>query len=436
VPRPGRPALLLGALLAAASPARGAEPVPASDGVRVVVESPAPGQVVEEIVHQARIVGSAFAAGDEPRTYDVMLVVDVSYSTRAASGADVDGDRTVGVNPRFELLPPGAFPDDVLSTDPEDSVLFAEVKAAKALLDGLDPRRVRVGVVSFSGEVDPVTGLRKRFDQQDAWLEAALTRDYAAVRRVLDAIVSRGAHGATNFAAGLRLAIRELAGLSGSQSEPDPQARRVILFLTDGQPTFPVGKGNDSDPGDAEAAIRAAELARKAGITINTYAMGGDALRYPKVVTEMARVTLGNYTPVQNPGDIIVLLQGVSFANVEDVVFTNLTTGDFSTDVRLSPDGSFAGFVPVREGPNRVRVSALASDGRRGAVDFDVVFRHTPAGGREPMHELERIREQNKQLELHRLEVEIETFRDEQRKELEIRPEGQPSEAQPAPARP
>jgi hypothetical protein len=118
------------------------------------------------------------------------------------------------------------------------------------------------------------------------------------------------------------------------------------------------------------------------------------------------------------------------------VVFTNLTTGDFSTDVRLSPDGSFTGFVPVREGSNRVRVSALASDGRRGAAEFDVVFRHAQAGGREPMRELERIREQNKQLELHRLEVEIETFREEQRKELEIQPEARPPEAQPAPARP
>ena len=55
-----------------------------------------------------------------------------------------------------------------------------------------------------------------------------------------------------------------------------------------------------------------------------------------------------------------MLRQGVSFANVEDVVFTNLSTGDFSTDVRLNPDGSFQGYVPVREGMNRVRVNALA----------------------------------------------------------------------------
>lgn len=411
--------------------APGAPTAAADDAVRIIVESPAPGQALESPLHQARIAGSASARGESPRSYDVMLCVDVSYSTRAASGVDVDGDGTVGVNPRFELLPPGAFTEDVLSTDPQDSVLHAEMLAARTLLDRLDPGRVRVGVVTFAGEVDPMTGERRRVEQQDAWLEQPLTHDYDEVRRTLEGILARGARGATNFAAGLRLAVRELAGLSDAVSEPRPDARKVTLFLTDGQPTFPAGKGSQADPGDAEAAIRAAELAHRAGITVNTYALGAGALQYPKVVTEMARVTLGTYTPVQNPGDIIVLLQGVTFANVEDVVFTNLTTGDFSTDVRLGPDGGFTGFVPVKEGTNRVRVSALATDGSRGTVEFDVVFRHSELGDRDRMAELERIRQQNKELELQRLEMEIEAFREEQRKELELTPEPAPPDAGP-----
>ena len=401
--------------------------------VRIIVQSPAPGVVLEDAVHQARITGNAFAQGDHSDAYDVMLAIDVSYSTRAASGVDVDGDGVLGANPRFELLPPGALPNDVLSTDPEDSVLHAAVAAAGALLDGLDPRRVRVGVVSFAGEVDPITGMRKRIDQQDAWLEAPLTHDYDSVRRTLWAVLARGASGATNFAAGVRLAIRELSALDGAQSEPRPQARKVILFLTDGQPTFPIGRGNDPDPGDKEAAIRAAELAHKAGITLNIYALGPGALQYPKVATEMARVTLGTFTPVQNPGDIILLLRGTSFSNIEDVVFTNLTTGEFSTDVRLSPDGSFTGYVPVQEGTNRMRVNALASDGRTGGVEFDMVFKHSTFGDRDGLTELERIREQNKELELRRLEIEIETFRQQQRKELELQPESRPPAAEPDP---
>jgi hypothetical protein len=388
--------------------------------VQVTIESPGAGVQLEGAVHQAEIEGQALAAGDAPERFDVMLAIDVSHSTKAASGSDIDRDGQIGVNPRFELLPPDAYPRDMLSTDPGDSILHAQVMAAHALIQSLDARRVRVGLLSFSGEVDPVSGQRKRIDQQDARLEAPLTDDFEQLHRILNAVLVRGAHGATNFAAGVRLAIVELSGLSGARSQPRPGAKKVVLFLTDGMPTLPVGKGSTVDPGDKEAALRAAQVAHTAGVVINTYALGPVALKYPETLTEMSRVSLGSYTPVQNPGDIVALLQGVSFANVEDVVFTNLSTGDFSTDVRLSPDGTFDGFVPVREGRNRVRVSALASDGSRGAVEFEFDFSHAQVGEREQMAELERIRRQNKDLELRRMELDINAFRAEQRKRVEI----------------
>ncbi len=400
----------------------------------MTVSAPSPGGTLRDYLHQARIEGNAFAEAGGPERFDVMLVLDVSDSTKAASGADVDRDGQVGVDPYNELLPPGALDKNIRSTDPEDTVLQAQVRAARSLLSGLDPRRVRVGLVTFAGEIHELTGQRKTIDQQDAWLQLALTYDYAAIERALEAVLARGPNGATNFAAGIRLGILELAGLSGAVSTPREGVGKVILFLTDGMPTLPVGKGNQQDPGDEEAALRAAQLARSAGISINTYALGAAALQYPRVVTEMARMTVGTYTPVQNPGDIVTLLQGVTFADVEDVVLTNLSTGEFSTDVRLAPDGSFTGFVPVREGRNRVRISALASDGSRGNVELEFDFQHDQVGDRSRLGELERIREQNKQLEIHRLGLEIEQFRQEQRKRLEIeagRPGAAGSEAKP-----
>ena len=93
-------------------------------------------------------------------------------------------------------------------------------------------------------------------------------------------------------------------------------------------------------------------------------------------------MTLGTYTPVQNPGDIVALLQGVTFANVEDVVLTNLTTGEFSTDVRLAPDGSFTGFVPVREGRNRVRVIGARQRRHARRVELEFDFEHAEVGDR------------------------------------------------------
>ena len=427
--RTGR-ALAVAALLpAAGAGAAPPAPAPAAEPVRVILQSPREGQAVENRVHVAPVQGSAVSSGQRPAQFDVMVVIDVSFSTRCASGIDVDANGRLGLNPQLELLPPGSYPEDACNTEPGDSVLAAEVAGARRLLETLDPRRVRVGLVTFSGDVDKETGQKADPNQADAWLQVPLTDDYAQVSRALDAVIERGPHGATDFSAGLRLAITELTGMTGARSAPRKGAKGVVLFLTDGTPTFPIGLAETSDPGDVEAAINAAKLAHQAGITVNTYAVGPDALTNPVGVTEMARVTLGSFTPVRKAGDIVAVLQGVSFANIEDVVVTNLTTGDFSTDVRLEPDGSFSGFVPVREGRNRVRVTALASDGQRGSVEVDLDFKMAGLSDRELTRELERIRERNKQLELLVERKRIEEFRarEKQRKELQIESETPPA---------
>lgn len=409
---------------AAAAPQTQTQQTQGHTPVRIFVDDPKNGEVVRNKTHVASIRGNAVAEGDQPGYFDVMIAIDVSESTREASGVDVDGNGVVGFDPHMELLPPGAFPDNVHSTDPGDTVLAAQVAAANNLLGELDSRRVRVGLLTYGGEVNPVTGERLRPDQQDAWLEVPFTSDFARVRAALLGVQARGPRGATDFAAGIRLAITELAGLPGAKSTPR-EARKVLLFLSDGIPTLPIGKGNSSDPGDIEAAVNAARLARKAGIMINTYALGQGALSYPVALTEIARVTLGQYTPVQNPGDIMLLLQGVSFANIEDLVLTNLTTGDFSTDVKLAPDGAFSGFVPVREGTNRVRITALASDGTRASVEVNLKFKMAELSDRELALELERIRKRNKELQLLLERRRIDAFREreKQRRELELKPD-------------
>jgi Mg-chelatase subunit ChlD len=424
--RPGLAALASLAALALGVGAPGARAAgsaeaAAREAVRIQIASPTPGQAVQNRVHQAPIRGSAVASGERPIEFDVMLVIDVSGSTKVASGADVDRDGELGFNPQFELVAPGTYAPDVVSTDPHDTILAAEVAAGQALIASLaGAGRFRVGVISFSGEMNPVTGERASYDQQDAWLEIPLTGDLAAAKAALGRILARGPNGATNFAAGLRLAVQELAGLSGAKSQPRPAAKKVVLFLTDGLPTFPIGSGSAPDAGDTEAALNAARLAHKAGITVNTYALGPNALTNPIAATEIARITLGNFLAVQNPGDIISFLQGVTFANIDDVVFTNLTTREVSTDVRLTPDGSFSGFVPVKEGLNRVRVTALASDGSSGSVELDLVFERSGMTERELALELERIREHNKQLMLLVEQERIRRFREQQRKVIEF----------------
>jgi hypothetical protein len=402
-----------------------AEAGSADAAVRIVLDTPRPGTVVRSRVDMAPLGGTAMA-GERPTQFDVMLVVDVSGSTKYPSGIDVDEDGEIGEQKRS--LVPGL--PDTPNTDLDDSVLAAEVKAGYSLLQGLSPERVRVGVVSFAGEIDPTTMERRSLNQADALVEQPLTHDFQRAAATLDAVLLRGASGGTNMEAGVKLALRELAGLSGSTSEYREHTKKVILFLTDGKPSLPFGKGNKEDPGDIEAAIAAAERARAANVTINTYGLGPVAIDYPIAATEMARVTGGLYTPVRRPGDIVALLSGVSFANIEDVVAVNKTTGDMAgpNDIELLPDGTFKGFVPVRPGRNVIRISALASDGTRGSEEVEIEFQPQDMTDAERRAELERIRKRNRELSLLQERQRQEAFRKEIQKELEIEVESSQEE--------
>ena len=396
-----------------------------ANGVQIEIRSPRPGETIRNKTDMAPLAGLAIA-GERPTAFEVIVVIDVSGSTEYPSGIDVNGDGVLGETQRSPI----SSQPDTANTDPADSVLGAEIAAAAALLDGLDPARVHVGVVSFSGEVDPITQ-RRLGRGDDALLEQALTPDYGAVRRSLEAVLLRGPNGGTNMQAGVKLALRELAGLPGAVSRPRPQAKKVMLFLTDGKPSLPFGLANVEDKEDMLAAIDAAKLAEVAGVMLNVYGLGPSAIDYPVAATEMAKATGGLYTPVRRPGDIVALLSGVSFANVEDVVAVNLTLMDWAgpNDILLAPDGSFQGFVPVRAGKNRIRVSALASDGTRGSKEFDIDFAQAAMSDLELSAERDRIRQRNKEIQL-RLERERQNaFRKQERERvLEIGIE-KPSEA-------
>ncbi|MBM4336157.1 MAG: VWA domain-containing protein [Deltaproteobacteria bacterium] len=400
-----------------------------ANAVQIEIRSPLPGETIRNKTDMAPLAGLAIA-GERPTSFDVVIVLDVSGSTAYPSGIDVDGDGVLGETQRSPI----SSQPDTPNTDPDDSVLAAEVSASKALLDGLDPSRVHVGVVSFSGEVDPVTQ-RRLGRGDDALLEQALTPDYAAVKRSLEATLLRGPNGGTNMQAGVKLALRELAGLPGSVSRPRAHAKKVILFLTDGKPSLPFGQANVEDKEDMLAAIDAAQLCRVAGVMLNVYGLGPSAIDYPVAATEMAKATGGLYTPVRRPGDIVAMISGVSFANIEDVVAVNLTLMEWAgpNDVLLSPDGSFQGFVPVRPGLNRIRVSALASDGSRGSKEFDLTFAQQGMSDLELTAERDRIRQRNREIQL-RLERERQNaFRKQERERvLEIgieKPEDAPKPA-------
>ena len=231
------------------------------------------------------LAGRALAQrGDFPR-FDVALVLDTSGSTAESTGVDVNGNGVVGASGIRGLFRHG--------DDPGDSILAAEVAAALRLLERFDPRNVRVAVIGFSGT--PLGGSGVGIvviggpEVPSAVTETPLTGNFDEVRHALLRIFQRGPYGGTHMAAGLDQATIELLGLRGSLSEPDPERQKVVVFLTDGLPSLPTGY----ESYDVRAVVRAAERARRAGVKVNTFAIGPEALSGPVATVEMARRTGG-----------------------------------------------------------------------------------------------------------------------------------------------
>jgi Mg-chelatase subunit ChlD len=369
------------------------------------------------------------------REIDVVFVIDTSGSTSAPSGADVNGNGITGAS-RI-----GPF----WNTDAGDSILAAEVAAVRLFVESLDPRSTRVALVSFAGEAGGGTGLFGGDPVPPAITEVPLTRDHAEVQRALDRVLERGPLGSTHMAAGVDQATVELLGLRGALSETNRRSQKIVLFLTDGQPTLPYDAMYKAD--NARAVFRAADRARRAGIHFHTFGIGEEALDGPVAIVELAKRTKGIFTPVRHPGDLGDVVAQVELANIERLVLENLTSGAGAELVTLLPDGSWNGLVPLVAGRNEIRAVArtVAGDEIEGRVVLQYLPGATdpalPAGllpRRTALLERKLLELQRGRLEIEReaaqqarkeLRVELEKERqaaeeraERQRKELELEP--------------
>ena len=114
--------------------------------MHVDIEYPPDGSTVGDGACGSFVSGRAISLHGEMRRFDVILVLDTSRSTIDPTGADINGNGIVG-KPYLGRI--GSI-FDVGSTDPGDSILAAEVAAARQLLRGFDPRSTRVGRVVVS----------------------------------------------------------------------------------------------------------------------------------------------------------------------------------------------------------------------------------------------------------------------------------------------
>jgi len=417
--------------------ARGAPQAIGSETPRILqleIDHPPPDSVVGDRAG-VFLVGRARALPSAARRFDIVIAIDTSESTNQPAGVDVDGDHNLGEaipNERRGLTDPA-------STDPGDSILAAEVAAARRLLDGLDPRTTRVGLVTFAGQAlwygdEDAPRLQVK---QAALAHEPLTSDYRRLDRALDRIAERGGKGMTFMAAGIDQASLELLGLEGALSGTDRDSEKVILFLTDGQPTLPDVR---SEAVNVRAVMAAAQRARGAEIRIYAFAIGPEALAGPVAAVEMAEISGGSFVPVRHLGHLAHFVERESFARIESVEVRNTTSGERAYHVRVHPDGSWDALVPLDAGLNDLEVRARSADGATATQTIAISHRSGATG---PLLPIEWVPKHNRQLELRladlraenlealRKELTLEREREaalhraaRQRKELELEVEG------------
>ena len=397
-------------LLVSVSMAKGAaEP-------KVQILSPKEGSSITQQQNSILISGKVASQAARSENVDIMFIIDISGSTSQYAGVDFgdfgqlpDSSSSSGFGrPQITI---GGFGLGLPSRrNLRNSILAAEVGAARRLLVQLNSQTTRVGIITFS---------------EGARVLQPLTRDFDHVRRVLDSVLAAGPNGGTNMVEGIRTGISELMGFGSSEKRAE--AVKTEFLLTDGFPTLPIGRGRVT-PEDTDLAINAARLAGKAGIKVHVFALGEEALSYTRAVVGIAHESGGTYTPVSRAADVLAVVENISVVGVEYVQTVNQTTGQKATQTRLAADGFFSSAVQVVEGQNQIEVIARASDGSTGRDSITVYYQ----SGNQKSLELEVFleREKNLKLQVERLgksQAEIQQETERSREDSLKRPQQLPS---------
>jgi Mg-chelatase subunit ChlD len=356
----------------------------------VQILSPKDGSRITQEQNSVLVSGKVATDLGRSTNVDIMFVIDTSGSTSQFAGINFgdlpqlpDNSSSYGFGrPQISIGGIGMGQPPIRNL--RNSILAAEVAAARRLLLQLNSQTTRSGVVTFG---------------EGAKVLQPLTHDFELVRRVLDDILRNGPYGGTNMAEGIRVAITELMGLGSSEKRPD--TIKVQFLLTDGFPTMPIGGGRRATPEDTNFAINAGRLAGKAGIKVHVFALGEEALSYPRAAVGIAKESGGIYTPVSRAADVLAVVENISVVGVEYIQVVNQTTGQKATHIRLAADGFFSSAVPVTEGRNQIDVFARASDGSTKRDSLSIYYE--PGNQRSLELQVFLERERNLKLEVERL---------------------------------
>ncbi|MEE9278598.1 MAG: VWA domain-containing protein [Myxococcota bacterium] len=333
----------------------GAGRAPAGDSLWLELDRPAPDQRVRLAAPLVEVRGRTLIAeldgrraeGDvaELVSADVVLALDLSNSSLWATGIDVDGDGKVGKDRRSHWPGSHERPHRSWTSDPDDTIIRAELLAAGTVVARLAQRGARLGVITYTGR--PRTRAEVGSPERAA---ASLER----IRIIVDwtgTDVSRALARASEL-------------LVNARRRPGPSRPKVVLLFSDGEPTAPHSKY----VAKRRALKQSRELIEE-GIQVYTLAFGEDAREDPGVLQEIAELTGGRFIPVLDPARVLDDLADVEFAKPGGLTIVNLTTGRAARAIRVFADGSFDGFVDLVPGENRIEVAATGPDGERVRVE-------------------------------------------------------------------
>ena len=330
---------------------------------------------------------SGWAGAGRPGAHDLVILIDVSGSTAYASGTDIDGDGLVGRRRSAKREAWRHFDPSFLSTDAGDTILAAELLATKHLVERIGGGRTRIGLVSFSSEPR---------------IAAPLGSDTAALEEALEKLDRGFGSGGTNMARALTRATDALVEARAEEAE----RQQAVLILSDGDPTLPEGSA-------AQATRDAASRAGRLGIRIYSFELGFEA-GSSGVYASLAELSDGGHVRLAQPGQIVYELGFVNLTEVAEILIHNVTHERPARAIRVFPDGSFDGLVPLEPGENRIRVEARGIAGGHAVEERVIVYRPEDAGDATGQVEAfkEKLRSRTIETELARrrrkLEVEVE----------------------------
>jgi hypothetical protein len=366
---------LLVAAIVLAAPEIGAD-----EQIWLELRAPESGAAVTGPIGLLEVEGWAGATSED--RHELIIAIDVSASTGLPSGADVNENGKVGRTLRSSRDPQRNRNPRRQCTDPGDTVLAAEIAGARQLVEHLDPKRTRTGIVIFSSR---------------ARLIAPISSSRQALGAALDDLASEVVpFGSTNIAAALRTATRAFAD---TEAPAGQKPHRSVILLSDG---WPLGDG--ALERSLSETLDAARQATENGVKIHTFAIGADTMEGIDVYRRISAGSGGHFVAVEKPSEISLCLSHLQLTQPIRIALANSTTGEAGRAVRQFADGSFDGIVSLVPGENRISVEARGPGGALRALERVVIFQRSDptdaAEARAAREKLARLRRRTMETDL------------------------------------